>query len=217
MSLEYDLYLNEHRLNVMRAFDWLCKNVYIKPDKYVKYKLKHAAKNIVKHDESKYSEYEYEKYDRYFYPVEGEDNSNADVLLNYAWLHHIHENKHHWQHYVLFNDDPEMGAIALKMPIQYVIEMVCDWWSFGWKDNNKYKVFKWYERNKDHIIIHEETRKYVEDLLGAIRYKLNHHEDGYNDNIRALNHIKDAEDDNEEEDDDVILEAMLTKGGHGFV
>lgn len=34
--------------------------------------------------------------------------------FNRAWLLHIHRNPHHWQHWVLINDDPELGETVLE-------------------------------------------------------------------------------------------------------
>ena len=172
MSIEYDLYLNEHKMNVMAAFDWLAKNV-LDGKRYYDKIGRITACMIRNHDETKYESDEYIAYDEYFY---GTEPVKEPVIVkrrfDYAWLHHIHNNPHHWQHWVLINDDAELGAVALEMPIEYVIEMVCDWWSFGWKNNNLYEIFDWYEKNKDHMILHENTRKEVEYILKEMRKML---------------------------------------------
>lgn len=168
MSIEYDLYLNEHKMNTMRAFDWLCKNVFIY-SYFMNSSVLKASRNIVKHDESKYSIEEYQPYDEHFY---GDHPEFWEDEFNLAWLHHIHHNPHHWQHWVLVNDDPKLGTIGLEIPYEYVIEMVCDWWSFSWKTGNLYEIFNWYEKNKYHMILHEKTRKQVEDILEEIKAKL---------------------------------------------
>lgn len=170
MSLEYDLYLNEHKMNVMGAFHWLTENIFDDPKDYDRYRLVRASRNIAKHDESKYGE-EYAAYDEYFYG-DKTTSGKTEEAFNYAWLIHIHDNPHHWQHWVLINDDPELGSVGLEMPYEYIIEMVCDWWSFSWKTGNLYEIFSWYEKNKNHMILHENTRKDVEDLLAKIKVKL---------------------------------------------
>lgn len=82
--------------------------------------------NITMHDRSKYSDEEYIPYIEYFY---GTKSKKIDTEFNYAWLHHIHNNPHHWQYWVLKHDDkPEE---ALEMPYEYIIEMFCDHWSFS--------------------------------------------------------------------------------------
>ncbi len=172
MSLKYDLYLVEHKTNVMRAFTWLMENVLTinKDLGFDDFTLESVAHTINCHDNSKYSKEEYEAYDNYFYGT-----IEADYVLhrfNKAWLHHIHNNKHHWQHWVLVNDDPALGTVALRMDRKYVVEMICDWWSFSWKTGNLREIFDWYDLNKDYMILHKETRKLVEDILDAIKQKL---------------------------------------------
>lgn len=172
MSIEYDVYLNSHKANTMRAFNWLCEYVF-DSDFIANWIVGTVARNIRNHDESKYSTEEYRAYDEWFYS----DRRNGKFVeenFNRAWLHHIHNNPHHWQHWILVNDDAELGTIALEMPMEYVIEMICDWWSFGWKTGNLYEIFNWYEKNKEHIILHENTRWEVEKILSAMKKKLNY-------------------------------------------
>lgn len=170
MSIKYDLYLNEHKANTMKAFGWLCKHVLDPDDFMMGWYISKTSRNIKEHDESKYSEEEYNPYDYYFYSGNPEDYKDR---FDKAWLHHIHNNPHHWQHWVLVNDDAELGTVALEMPYEYVIEMVCDWWSFSWKTGNLYEIFDWYEKNKDRMILHEKTREDVNDILFFLNAALN--------------------------------------------
>ena len=50
------------------------------------------------------------------------------------------------------------------MPLEYVIEMICDWWSFSFKTGNLYEIFDWYK-----MILHEKTKKFVEETLDKIK------------------------------------------------
>ena len=160
MSVNYDIYLEQHIENVNKAANWLQDNlgIYLSDD---------AGYIFPDHDKSKYSPEEYEAYDKYFY---GKNRSFAVTqAFKYAWLHHIHNNPHHWQHWVLLNDDePEE---VLEMPIEYVIEMICDWWSFSFAKGNLMEIFDWYEQHKD-MKLHPNTRKEVEKILDQIRNKL---------------------------------------------
>lgn len=164
MSHLYDIYIVEHRNNVASAHSWLKWNL---PD----FACGTLADDIIEeHDYSKNHSEEYEAYDRYFY---GNNRSNKVVSeFKRAWLRHIHNNPHHWQHWVLINDEPNEGTIALEMDREYVIEMICDWWSFSWKTGNLYEIFEWYDKHKDNMILHKNTRELVEDILGKIREKL---------------------------------------------
>lgn len=167
MSKEYDKYIKEHKVAVMKAYTWLLDNYddVLKISKYPNLK-----ENLLNHDTSKYSDEEYDAYDKYFY---GGNRSYAVVEeFRRAWFHHIHVNPHHWQYWVLVNDDPKEGTIALDMPDEYIIEMICDWWSFSWRSGDLTEIFKWYDDHKDSMILHERTRASVELILTMIKYKL---------------------------------------------
>ena len=87
-------------------------------------------------------------------------------------MHHIHKNPHHWQHYVLINDEADEGIVVLDMPYNHIVEMICDWWSFSWSTGNLYEIFDWYDKHKEHIHLSNSTRVIVESILGKINKKL---------------------------------------------
>lgn len=166
MSIEYDNYLEQHKSNVRKGFEWIRDNL---PEAIA------GIPNLewqicFNHDVSKTKPDEYEYYDAYFY---GGNRSYQVVQdFNYAWLVHIHRNPHHWQYWVLINDNPILGEIILDMPSKYIIEMICDWWSFGWNTGNLYEIFSWYEQRRDYIKLSEKTRIEVEYVLNLMRVKL---------------------------------------------
>lgn len=160
MSAEYTQYIVEHKANVEKAYHWLFDHNILDI---------HTARptQIISHDLSKYQPEEYDAYDNYFY---GTKTKEVKEAFDYAWLHHIHNNPHHWQYWVLVND--EDGTRALEMPEEYAIEMVCDWWAFSHKSGNLKEIFDWYKSHKKNMILHEKTRKFVEDLLDKIKKEL---------------------------------------------
>lgn len=166
MSIQYDNYLHNHRANVAKGLDWFNKNlIEVLEDKfYGEWDIR------FNHDHSKNNTDEYEAYDAYFYGV----NKSYAVVQNFkkAWLTHIHRNPHHWQHWVLINDDPNEGEIILDMPYDYIIEMICDWWAFSWNKGNLYEIFGWYDEHKDYMKLSDKTRVTVEDILGKMKAKL---------------------------------------------
>ena len=91
-----------------------------------------------------------------------------------AWLHHIHHNPHHWQHWVLINDDSAEGAVCLEMPRCYIIEMICDWWSFSWAKDDLTEIFRWYDEHREHMLLAKNIRETVEDILSKMAEKLNY-------------------------------------------
>lgn len=172
MSKQYDAYLNKHRANVSKGYNWLHKNL---PEIF-KGVEDGSEELILHHDESKENSDEYNAYDNYFY---GKNRSYGVVMaFKQAWLEHIHRNPHHWQHWVLINDEPEEGEVILEMPYEYIIEMICDWWSFSWVKGNLTEIFSWYEEHSKYIKLAPKTRKTVESILKKIREKLDENEKG---------------------------------------
>lgn len=170
MSDQYNRYLDQHRRNVRRGWEFLVDNL---PDLFSKVDLHTMKTQILNHDASKNSPEEYDAYDRYFYG----NNKSFRVVQDFqkAWLHHIHENPHHWQHWVLVNDEPDEGEVALEMPYECIIEMICDWWAFSWQKGDLSEVFSWYDKHQKYIKLAPNTRKIVEDILWTLRGRL-----GYN-------------------------------------
>jgi len=175
MSRKYSEYLGSHIGAVGRAARYMVDNLG-ETDVFSGVDTEAFLRNVVKHDESKYGTEEYGPYDAYFYGTPDED------AFNRAWLHHIHNNPHHWQHWMLMNDDGKYRdpgkVVALEMPRVYALEMVADWWSFSWRSGDLTEMFRWYDENKGNIIIHQRTREYVESVLDEIRSLLSDKEGG---------------------------------------
>lgn len=166
MSIEYDNYLNEHRENVRKSADWIRRNLSGLLSGYEDF----YQQIEWEHDRSKDDREEYNAYDNYFYG--GRRTQSVEEDFNRAWLHHIHHNPHHWQYWVLINDEAKEGIITLRIPYRYVIEMICDWWAFSWSKGNLYEIFDWYDKHKDYMKLHKDTRELVEEILGEIKAKL---------------------------------------------
>lgn len=94
--------------------------------------------------------------DRFYTPSQG------TYEFNVAWLKHQHRSPHHWQHWVLQEDDGD--KFALEMPVKYVKEMICDWRGAG-KAQGFNDTPAWYLKNKDKMILAPATRLLVESLL----------------------------------------------------
>lgn len=171
MSNEYDLYLEQHKSNVAKGFKWLTENFpeVVNSENNLEWQI------CINHDHSKTEQDEYEAYDRYFYG--GNRSYSVMQEFNYAWLRHIHRNPHHWQYWILINDNKELGENILDMPMNYIIEMICDWWSFSWSTGDLYEIFKWYDERKEYIKLSEKTRKSVENILKKMKKKLDEMKD----------------------------------------
>ena len=75
-------------------------------------------------------------------------------------------NEHHWQHWIYIDSDAKLNV--LDMPYECIIEMLCDWWSFGWQQGDLYQIFDWYDANKKKIKFSKKTRQTVEELLDKL-------------------------------------------------
>ena len=168
MSEQYNLYLLNHARNVQKGFWWFMIH---RPDIFQELDIDAESFNtlILIHDASKRAEEEYDAYDEYFYGINQKPYDEVDQEINRAWLHHIHNNPHHWQHWVLTNDYPYKGENILDMPNDYILEMVCDWWSFSWAQRDPTLIFNWYEEHKDHMKLSESTRSTVEYILQEMK------------------------------------------------
>ena len=129
--------------------------------------------DVVEDSDNELKEYLESEDAKYCPPPPGAPNT-ADVIneadrvaqqFDKAWLHHIHMNPHHWQHFVLSQDDGEVKC--LEMPAHFAREMVSDWIGAGVAQGktDKTSVLVWYEKNKQFIKLHDRTRELVESLI----------------------------------------------------
>lgn len=172
MSAQYDNYLNEHKQAVAEAFYWIRDNL---PELLLGSTEPFEWQITMNHDTSKTEPDEYDAYDKYFYG----GNRSYEVVNNFnkAWLNHIHRNPHHWQHWILICDNPREDTI-IDMPYLYIVEMICDWWSFSFRKGKLDEIFTWYDEHKNGMHLSSNTRKSVEDILAKIKAKLEEKENG---------------------------------------
>ncbi len=181
MSVAYDAYIIAHKKYVSFGATWIYSNMdHTILKKFISENALYILSDFepfAMHDESKYDPEEYEAYDNYFYNG-GYSTEEGKKAFDKAFLHHIHHNPHHWQHWILTSYDDSKETKVIDMPDIYILEMICDWWSFSWKkyfESNEedaekylYDVFDW-DDNHRNIIFSEQTRIKVEGLLDAIR------------------------------------------------
>ena len=141
---------------------------------YLKYILRHkwfvfvaglqmkvSLWRLLKHDWSKFLPCEWIPYANSFYG--GKRTPQVKSAFTTAWLHHQHRNDHHWQHWVLRNDD---GSIeCLPMPEYVWREMIADWMGAGRAITGRWECAEWYVKNRDKIQLHPETRIVVDSIL----------------------------------------------------
>lgn len=114
----------------------------------------------ITHDISKFLPTEFFEYSSYF-------ASGKKTDIEGKWLDHLHRNRHHWQYWVLL--DNEGNGKPLEMPKKYIIEMVADWLSVALIENGRHqaktKVKEWYAERRKGIYIHDDSRKFLEEKL----------------------------------------------------
>lgn len=179
---QYEEYLTTHISNVKKGYEWLKEHLpqLLTEDNYVEESAYYGELDeiIAQHDGSKYLNIpdadnyyelkcEYDAYANYFY---SDRTPEVKEAFDYAWLAHIHANPHHWQHWILHND--EDGMKILDMPYVFIIEMIADWWSFSWKENKLDEIFNWYDKHKSNISLSDKTRTKVESILECMKNKL---------------------------------------------
>lgn len=81
---------------------------------------------------------------------------------------------HHWEYWVMIKPDPVLDTpyTILEIPEYNVIIMLCVWWSYSWEHKNLLEIFDWYEKHKESMLLHPNTRKLVEEILNKIGEKL---------------------------------------------
>ena len=92
-----------------------------------------------------------------------------------AWLHHKGRNKHHLEYWIDYAPDGDHAMAGMRMPEKYVAEMVCDRIaaSKNYKGSRYTDAAAWeyYDRSRDHYILHPETRTQLETCLLILRDK----------------------------------------------
>lgn len=91
-----------------------------------------------------------------------------------AWLHHIHHNPHHWQHWI-FPDgfipkgaDVEKGV--MEMPHRYAMEMIADWMGSSMAYTGSWDIAEWLMKNMPRIRLHSKTARLVTETLDMLGY-----------------------------------------------
>jgi hypothetical protein len=144
---------------------------------YLKYVLRHKSAvwrggrivggvplwHLLIHDWDKFLPGEWLPYVQTFYKPDGSGQ----------YVEHQKRNRHHWQYWLLTWDRGE--TTPLPIPEVDVREMIADWIGAGWVIAGTPDPTDWYEKNKDKMTLHPETRMRVEALLADVRRSLEPH------------------------------------------
>ena len=130
-------------------------------------KVKCSLFRALVHDLSKFLPSEWFPYAWTFYRQDGSKRYCPTPEFDMAWNHHQKRNKHHYQYYILQEDSGDVKV--LKIPVKYVKEMVADWMGAGKAITGKWEVKEWYKKNKNKMVMHNESRHLVEQILRGLR------------------------------------------------
>ena len=119
------------------------------------------------HDLSKYSPTEFMVGAKYYQGTRSPNNAEREATgVSTSWLHHKGRNKHHWEYWL---DNGKNGIQALKMPVNYVVEMFCDrvaasqiYMKENYTDSS---ALNYYQNGKNHVLIHPETDQLILHML----------------------------------------------------
>lgn len=159
-SIEYAEYLAEHQKNFKHAYRFLVDN-----DIYTRTCMSGLESIITTHDESRYSDDEYEAYDAYFVCVKSNTDIPEDVIKSFAYarLHHIHNNPHHCEYWLAYDLDKRQ-VLSLEMPPHYVVEYVCDWYAFLKTHSGTFDIQTWNDSSEKDLL-HHNSRELAERLM----------------------------------------------------
>lgn len=121
----------------------------------------------IKHDLSKFGFTEFVSSAKYFQGNKSPIDAEKEALgYSKAWAHHKGRNSHHWEYWT----DWKNGELyCMRMPLDDVKELMCDWIGAG-KAYNRDKwsckePLRWYELHKDKYELHQNTRSLIERNL----------------------------------------------------
>ena len=149
---EYKKYVREHQERVCEFADWLMENC---PEVFENVDVGLFMDLIKSHDESKFSEEEFEPYAQKWF---GDKKKTPEYEA--AWKHHWTNNEHH----------PEFW-LGEDMPYIYILEMICDWGSFSVKSGDFKELSEFYykkAKNDPDKMLSDNTKQIVEDILTLI-------------------------------------------------
>lgn len=191
---KYEDYIITHKANVFNAYKHLLVDEdYTKrlPEEIDIDEWNEALENlepeIKAHDDSKYSDEEFEPYRRHFDKTEMEamrDRENPEqakyVEEEYekAWAHHFLMNPHHpefWNHTDMVNGQLIPSLTPRKdgprdMDLLNILHMICDWSGMSLKFRQKYSPVSWYntQATDERKVMSEKTRHLVYLILSMM-------------------------------------------------
>jgi hypothetical protein len=96
-----------------------------------------------------------------------EFRAKREAEFQAAWQHHYRNNSHHWEYWLFKNEANEDEA--RQMGWYDRLEMIADWKAAGLAIHGRDDVVEFYDKNKDRMNIHPQTRLWVEEMINRER------------------------------------------------
>lgn len=149
---EYKDYVLAHQRRVCKFADWILSNC---PELFEEVDFGVFMDLIKEHDESKFSEEEFEPYAQKWF---GDKKKTPEYEA--AWEHHWQNNEHHPEYW-----------LGEDMPYIYILEMICDWGSFSIDKGDLSELSDfYYNKAKDdpEKNLSDATKEIIEEILSKI-------------------------------------------------
>ena len=149
---EYKDYVDAHKERVEEFSKWLLENC---PDLFEGVDVEAFKEVIKEHDESKYSEEEFEPYAQRWH-----GDKKKTLEYEEAWKHHWMNNEHHPEYW-----------LGEDMPYIYILEMICDWGSFSIASGDMTELSDFYynkAQDDPEKNLSDATKEIIEDILARI-------------------------------------------------
>lgn len=162
---EYLKYIDEHRANVKKAWDFI-KTL---DNPYIQNNIEIIDQNIENHDMDKYEGDIFEGYRKKYFPINDEEAEEVIDTIQDLFKLHYSRNPHHWEYWLDEDGEPDYfkhsdDQIDNNIMIAY-IEMLCDWASFSIKKNDPNELREWYISHKPTMKLYQAEQQQIEDLL----------------------------------------------------
>ena len=149
---EYRDYVITHKERVEEFSKWLLENC---PEVFEGVDVEVFKDLIKEHDESKYTEEEFEPYAQKWF-----GDGKKTFEYEEAWKHHWMNNEHHPEYW-----------LGEDMPYIYILEMICDWGSFSIASGNMKELSEFYfnkAKEDPEKNFSDATKEIIEDIISRI-------------------------------------------------
>ena len=181
---KYNSYILEHQKNVLLAYNKLFTNpdviAGLERKGIIAEHLSVLRKELVHHDDSKFSDEEFEPYRKKFFKTKQEEEgkeSEEDKMIQAeayesAWKHHYLSNPHHPEHWSWRPDQTipmKFSSTRLEtatpMDTVSILHMLCDWEAMSIKFGTN--TLNWYntEAQDEKKAMNPETKERVEQIF----------------------------------------------------